>query len=126
VVAGPFPAKYWMFIHPKAVMLMLNDYIMPLLYFLQNTFQSKPRTKVLQAKNLGNISSANQPLSANHANFNLGYRINIQGAWGDWVILQLTTTLLQIPLPLPLRTPLDFDPVVQIEICMVCTRLVCI
>jgi len=104
VVAGPFPAKYWMFIHPKAVMLMLNDYIMPLLYFLQNTFQSKPRTKVLQAKNLGNISSANQPLSANHANFNLGYRINIQGAWGDWVILQLTTTLLQIPLTPPTHT----------------------
>ena len=73
-----------------------------------------------------NISGANQHLLANCANFNLGYRINIQGAWGDWVILQLTTTLLQIPLPLPLRTPLDFDPVVQIEICMVCTRLVCI
>jgi hypothetical protein len=50
VVAGPFPAKYWMFIHPEAVVLMFNDYIMPLLYLLQNTFQSKPRTKVLEAK----------------------------------------------------------------------------
>jgi hypothetical protein len=38
----------------------------------------------------GNISGANQPLRANRANFNLGQRINIQGAWGDWIILQLT------------------------------------
>jgi len=30
--------------------------------------------------NFGNISGANQPLRANHANFNLGHRINIQGA----------------------------------------------
>ena len=37
-----------------------------------------------------NISGAYQPFLANCANFNLGYRINIQGAWGHWIILQLT------------------------------------
>jgi len=37
-----------------------------------------------------NISGTNQSLYANRANFNLSHRINIQGAWRDCVILQLT------------------------------------
>ena len=46
---------------------------------------------------------------------------------GDWIILQLTALLLshfcKSPLPLPLRCPLDVDPMIQIEVCTM--RLVC-
>ena len=80
-------------------------------------------------KEQGNISGANKSLRANRANFNLGHRINIQGVWGvgNFTINRPPViTLLQIPLPPSLHTPLDFDPVAQIEVCTVCTeRLVC-
>ena len=49
--------------------------------------------------NFGNISDANR------ANFNLGHQINIQGAWGDWVILQLTARLLSYFCKSPPHTP---------------------
>ena len=45
----------------------------------------------LKVNDSGNISDANQFLRESYANFNLGHRINIQEAQGDWVILYLTT-----------------------------------
>ena len=60
----------------------------------------------------GNISSVKQPIRENYVNFNLGYRINIQGAWREkkFIInrspLDYVITLLQIPPLTPLHPPL--------------------
>ena len=76
-----------------------------------------------------NRTGANQPLCVTMQTSNLNHMTNIKGAWVDWVILHLTARpnhTFANPLPLPLFTPLDVDPVAQIEVCTVCTNeLVC-
>jgi len=87
-------------------------------------------------KIIGNISGANQPLRANYENSNLCHRINIQGRGAGEVEGRICKsppalglgnhTFANLPSHLPCAPPLDIDPVVQIEVCIVYTeRLVC-
>ena len=58
---------------------------------------------------VGNVSGANQPLRANYENFNLDRQINIQ-------IVKLSNP----------PCPLDVDPMIQIEVFIICTKwLIC-
>jgi len=80
-----------------------------------------------------NISGANQHLRANPANFNLSHQIKHPTGGAEGVeegicksaITESKGGQLIVKLPNP-RMPLDVDPMVQIEVSIVCTKmLVC-